>query len=225
MVNNFQKDKEESNLNEINRAINELKTRKEEYKPVIHEANYKDLDYSKFDMHRHKIPPIIEWSILIIIVIIISIITSFFFINKLSTVNCGFDSECFLKNANQCKPSNLRLVYVDNTIIQYTSTRDCVLEKEIISFDENEPDLLVHLLSEKKMFCSYNYNEFNETWIEDLYLSIDECSGELKEAILELLVYIEIAEMDEFYSIDQYDEDDLIYYDPEMQHLYYDDLY
>ncbi len=167
------------------------------YKPAIHEENYKDMNYSKFDMKRHKISPVLEWSIIASAILIIILGVTFIFINNNGVKNCGLDSGCFIEQANLCEPAELEMYYVDDTVVTFKSNKQCILEKEITNFNENEPELVVDLLSEKKMTCPYEKNNFNSFVVYDLVNGIDECEGDLKEAILELLVYAEIAELED----------------------------
>ncbi|MBW2996264.1 hypothetical protein KY332_03115 [Candidatus Woesearchaeota archaeon] len=99
--------------------------------------------------------------------------------------NCGFDKACFIEKANQCKKATVRNTIGDNSIIKYT-TEDCILTKEIDKFSETEPEDVITFFKNKKMTCPYIENNFNTLLIEGLSTGMDDCEGELKQAILKL---------------------------------------
>lgn len=95
------------------------------------------------------------------------------------------DDICFLRNAQECSPATLVKDEAGSSVL-YEIKGDCVLEKSIYSFAEDEPEEVVTLFANKKMICPYTKNGFDEEWITSIVSGVDVCSGELRDAIFEL---------------------------------------
>lgn len=101
------------------------------------------------------------------------------------TEDCGTDADCFIERANECNSARFEGTIGDGTIVEY-SVEDCVLTKKISEFSDTEPEEVKSFFGEKEMICEYEKGNFNEDLIDGLSLGIDECEGELKDAIIEL---------------------------------------
>ncbi|MDD4983464.1 MAG: hypothetical protein PHH82_01320 [Candidatus ainarchaeum sp.] len=102
--------------------------------------------------------------------------------------------ECFLvaTDSNQCPPTVYKEVTgigTFNYVVSptYGVTDKCTFTKQILDLNENEDPFLKKALKSKEMTCSYVPGEFNENWIDSLIDGTEDCSGELKDAIVKLL--------------------------------------
>ena len=102
------------------------------------------------------------------------------------------DINCFIAKANQCEP----VVYEETTdmgSIRYFSvkkedTDNCILVKEIEELSKNEDPLIKKLLEEKEMECTYTKGNFNSRWMTSMTAGLEDCQGELKDAIGPLIL-------------------------------------
>lgn len=111
------------------------------------------------------------------------IILIYIFIPK--TTDCKTDKICFVEKANECKKAVLRDTIVEGTTVKYT-TKNCILTKTIEEFSEAEPEEVTTFFKDKEMACPYTKTAFDASWIEGLSFGIEQCEGQLKDAILEL---------------------------------------
>lgn len=121
---------------------------------------------------------------LVIIALGIGIYLALPSISSLFSKTC-LDDNCFITAANSCE--NARLSKADAGGIFSYSTKECVLTKTMAKMNDSEPPEIKTLLGGKSMTCPYSAGDFNEEWITALSLGIDECSGDLKDAINELV--------------------------------------
>lgn len=98
--------------------------------------------------------------------------------------DCEFDQTCFIAKANACEKASLK-ENVEGSIAEY-KTNNCILTKEIIEFSENEPEQVKDFFKNKKMTCEHIKNNFDITLIQGVSTNINDCEGELKNAIIEL---------------------------------------
>ncbi len=101
------------------------------------------------------------------------------------STNCDYDNDCFIEKADNCKPAVVRGTIGDGTIVKY-STKNCILTKEIESFSETEPQQVIDFFKNKKLTCKYEKQNFNGAQLFGLSIGIEDCEGELKDAIEEL---------------------------------------
>jgi len=132
-------------------------------------------------VEKRRIWPFILGALLIIIVILVAIVI-------LPSVTLGSkkcaDKSCFIAAANNCE----NVVFEqdeEGSIFKYAS-KDCVLTKTAVKLNIDEPQEMKDLLEGKSLTCEYLTGAFNEDWTDTLSLSLDDCSGELKDAIDEL---------------------------------------
>ena len=100
----------------------------------------------------------------------------------------GCSRDCFIKKADNCENAVLREKLANTTTIIKYKAENCNLIKTIESFDKAEPEEIISLFKGKEMSCSYEKNDFNEEIINGLVGGIEDCSGDLKDAIYELRI-------------------------------------
>ena len=93
--------------------------------------------------------------------------------------------ECFISAANNCE--NVKMQQVEAGSLFEYSAKSCIMEKTLKTINETEPVEMKDLLEGKSLTCSYAQNNFNENWVKTLSIGIEDCSGELKDAIDELV--------------------------------------
>ena len=132
-----------------------------------------------------KQPYSINKIIFLVIAVIVVIIIIYLVIPK--ATNCDYDKACFIEKANNCERAIVRDTIGDGSIVKYTS-KDCILTKAFDEFSETEPEEVTSFFEKKEMTCSYTQGNFDPVLVESLPSGIDDCEGELKDAILELRI-------------------------------------
>jgi hypothetical protein len=128
------------------------------------------------------------------LIILAIILTGIFFAAYYSGMTreyCGKDQDCFSENAKSCSPSEVYLSR-SNNVYHYKLTpiigNKCNLKITFERAQEGLPPEHIELLEGKSMNCNIPKSVLRE---KDL-LKMDEimpyCSGELKEALYELIV-------------------------------------
>lgn len=102
------------------------------------------------------------------------------------------DINCFIVNANQCKPTiyeeTSELGKISYSISSVDNNKSaCLLTKEITELSPNEDPVLKKILEKKKMECIFPSGKFNGQWTSSLIEGLKDCHGELKDAIGQLL--------------------------------------
>ena len=95
--------------------------------------------------------------------------------------------ECFAADANDCKEKSI-LVNEDFGTVAY-SAKGCVFTKTIVSLDASEPQDMKLALEGKSLTCKYEKGNFNEEWTGSLVLGIDNCEGNLRDALALLTAF------------------------------------
>ena len=95
--------------------------------------------------------------------------------------------DCFIDKAYECGHASFRPQFGETGVIQYY-TQDCVFTKTMIEVGEDEPQVLRDLLNNKSLYCSYAEEEFDEEWMTSAALGYEDCEGELKDIMMELLL-------------------------------------
>ena len=99
--------------------------------------------------------------------------------------------ECFVGAANECEETILELGE-DIGVVEYYTQLDssgfCILNKKIIKVSDNEDPVVKRMLEGKNLICAYKKGGFNERWVSSLIYDIENCEGELKESIGQLIV-------------------------------------
>jgi len=107
------------------------------------------------------------------------------------------DMNCFIAQASQCKSITYEEI-TDIGTIRYSITPEnsnsdnsnCFLTKEIVTLSEKEDPFLKKVLEGKKMQCVYSQGQFNAQWTTSLIEGLEDCQGELKEAIGQMLILV-----------------------------------
>ncbi len=112
-----------------------------------------------------------------------------------ASVRCT-DVGCFIAKADQCKT----VTYDETTElgkISYsvdggkTAGTYCVMTKEIVELRANEDAFLKTALEKKKMDCAYSPGKFNGQWMTSMIEGLEDCHGDLKEAVGQLLLLVD----------------------------------
>lgn len=134
----------------------------------------------RFDLHRIYAER--KWLLLMGCVGLIILLTLTFILVKQS---CSDPLECFLQDANACKPAVYETPYGTSTLT-VESTSECTLEKYFSSISLNEPFAVQTLLADKRMSCAYEKNSLTATTVMQLTANLENCQGELVDVILTL---------------------------------------
>ncbi len=98
----------------------------------------------------------------------------------------------FVIAANECQETFLEREE-DIGIIEYQIHQDprdfCTLDKKIVKVADNEDPVVKRMLEGKRLSCAYQKGQFNERWVTTLIYDIENCEGELKESIGQLMVF------------------------------------
>ncbi|MFA6547500.1 MAG: hypothetical protein WCT11_00975 [Candidatus Magasanikbacteria bacterium] len=105
------------------------------------------------------------------------------------------DLKCFITKADQCAPATYEEATTVGTMsysIGEGTGNNCALTKQVVALNKNENDLIKKLLQDKQMNCNYLKNQFNGQWITSMIEGLDHCDGELKDAIGQLLLLVDV---------------------------------
>lgn len=98
------------------------------------------------------------------------------------------DKDCFISAANDCQEINVTL-NEDVGVFKYSSSKDCVFTKTLVSPNENETPEMKKLLSGKSFVCAYKKGAFDGQWVTSLVVGIEYCEGELKDILGKLILF------------------------------------
>ena len=96
--------------------------------------------------------------------------------------------DCFIASASDCKEMSITLTEKAG-VFTYASSTDCVLTKTLVRLDTSEAPEMKTLLEGKTMTCKYEKGQFDERWVTSLIYGIENCDGELRDNIAELLEF------------------------------------
>jgi hypothetical protein len=133
-------------------------------------------------------------AVIVLAVLIIGAIAGLFIISREAAVpgiergmaDCGEDKDCFIALSNECGKGTVKEVF-GGSIVRYT-TKNCVLEKRIESFDTAEPEEIKQLFRNKNMRCRYEEGSYNAELVDSLLGGIGDCEGELRDIIFEMRI-------------------------------------
>jgi len=103
------------------------------------------------------------------------------------SVECE-DVLCFIEKANACTSVVLDL-QMEKALYRFESY-DCVLTKTILKLNPYEDIEMQNLLNGKTMYCEYVKGGFNNNWIDSDIKGIQSCTGELKDIVMQLMVFV-----------------------------------
>lgn len=98
------------------------------------------------------------------------------------------DAACFITAANNCEDMNVTLTGNVATFT-YTSSQPCVFTKTLVSVDANETQQMKDFLNGKNMTCTYERGKFNPGLVTSLVDGMENCTGDLKDALSQLLIF------------------------------------
>jgi hypothetical protein len=99
------------------------------------------------------------------------------------------DPAAFIAAANECRDAGFRSDGAEGTF-EYTSTADCVLTKTLVRLNGSESQGLKTMLEGKSMTCPYAKGKFDSRLVTSLIGGMEYCSGDLKDRLASLLIYI-----------------------------------
>lgn len=97
--------------------------------------------------------------------------------------------ECFISAANACDDSDLTLTE-DAGVIRYSSSKDCVFTKTLVSLNAGETQEMKGLLQGKSLTCRYEKGKFDQRWVTSLIFGTEYCEGELRDTLVELIAFL-----------------------------------
>ena len=109
----------------------------------------------------------------------------FFYIVGLGSQSCD-TAECFIDKANLCEKATYE-TQEEYGLVLFT-TEDCKTTKTIIKLDESEDPELKSLIEGKSLVCENTQDGFDNRWIYNLLSELDNCEGELKDIMQQLIV-------------------------------------
>jgi hypothetical protein len=98
------------------------------------------------------------------------------------------DADCFIAAADGCQDMNVTLTGSVATFT-YASSQSCVFTKTLVSVGGNETQQMKDFLEGKSMACIYERGKFNPGLVTSLVDGMEYCTGDLKDALGQLLVF------------------------------------
>jgi len=96
------------------------------------------------------------------------------------------DKECFIEKAQSCGIVSLE-EQEEFGLVRYES-RDCTFTKTVVKLGADEEEQLRNLIEGTSLSCGYAEGNFNIRWMYSLYAGFEECDGELKDTLEQLIV-------------------------------------
>lgn len=95
---------------------------------------------------------------------------------------------CFVAAANACQPSQWTSSD-DIATFKYISTRACVFSKTLVTLNSAETAQMKTFLQGKNLTCVYTQGQFDSHLVTSMLAGTQNCSGQLKESLGELIVF------------------------------------
>jgi len=133
-----------------------------------------------------------RFKIIIGVLILLAILAIFY--ARVVPTQC-VDRKCFVTKADQCAPATYEETTAIGTInysVSAGSGGSCTLTKQVIALDKKENDIIKKLLENKLLVCVYPKNQFNSQWLTSMIEGLDNCYGDLKDAVGRLLLLVDI---------------------------------
>ncbi|MFC1774809.1 hypothetical protein ACFLZN_00740 [Nanoarchaeota archaeon] len=128
--------------------------------------------------------------IVFVVLILILSLAIIVVIDIYGTTKCKTKT-CFISEANRCKSSEL-IIQENIGIVMYKSDESfsdyCSMTKTIVELDDKQE--MKDLLENKTMRCNYWKGKFDERLVNSLTLGIEECFGELKVTLGDLMIFV-----------------------------------
>jgi len=109
-------------------------------------------------------------------------------------VNCT-DLGCFITKANQCASATYQTITGIGTInysVKSVAGGSCVLTKQLVKVNPNENAVLKKVLENKQLECIYAKGQLNGQWFISMIEGLDNCDGDLKDVIGQLLLLVDV---------------------------------
>ncbi|HUK38220.1 MAG TPA: hypothetical protein VLV30_03800 [Methanomicrobiales archaeon] len=100
----------------------------------------------------------------------------------------GQDQAAFIAAANDCADANLT-VSEDVGTFRYTSRQGCIFTKTLVRLNASESQAMKTMLEGKSMTCGYAKGAFDPRLVTSLVGGMEYCTGDLKDAIAQLIVF------------------------------------
>lgn len=177
----------------INSALKQGST-KEEIKKLLMQKKYPKEIINKLTEDTQEEKPLfskLQLAILSLIILIIIIAAALFLPSKgislSKEINCT-DQDCFIQAANNCNSAYLEQDE-EGSLFSY-KTNNCILTKTAVKLSEDEPIEMIDQFEGSSMTCSYEKANFDTNLLNTLTLGIENCTGQLKDALEDLLLTI-----------------------------------
>lgn len=125
----------------------------------------------------------------IAIVIVLVAIALVFLIIK--TKNCGSDDACFNSASAKCSRAKVTTFSQENQYhyqVLGEKRDNCIIEVTLLDLSDSQPTDVQRALEGKSMTCAVPLTELQTTAVKDMENLIDMCSGQLKEANLQIAI-------------------------------------
>lgn len=100
------------------------------------------------------------------------------------------DKNCFITAANNCQEIST-ILNEDIGTFKYTSSKDCIFTKTLITLNDNETPEIKKLLTGKSLTCKYEQTKFDQRLATSLFFGTEYCEGELKDILGKLIAFAE----------------------------------
>ena len=108
---------------------------------------------------------------------------------EVAKVDSCTTKECFISSANTCNDIIITLTE-DAGVIKYSSSKDCVFTKTLVSLNTDETQEMKTLLEGKSFTCKYESGNFDNRWVTSLIFGTEVCEGELKNILVSLINFM-----------------------------------
>ncbi|MBU2575328.1 MAG: response regulator [Elusimicrobia bacterium] len=99
--------------------------------------------------------------------------------------DCGCDRALFVNKANRFEPALLR-IEAGGAVFRCRVNHNGLFIKQVEKLPKTARQSVMVMLEGRSLTARYKKAKFNCLWIYSISLGLDECRGDLKEAILEL---------------------------------------
>lgn len=126
-----------------------------------------------------------------VIVVIVILIALASLILITSAKNCGTDNTCFNKASSRCALSKVNTISNDNNYkyeIIGKKQNNCIIEVTLLSLSQSQGKDLQDALNGRSMTCAIPQEILKNQQVKNLDNLNDYCTGQLKEAILQITV-------------------------------------
>ena len=129
-----------------------------------------------------------RWKIILIVICALLVLSlPNIYLTFFATKDCT-TTECFVKAANDCRKAKLDIVDDADMFWRYRAAAFCGgLEKTLVFLNDKETAPMKELLEGKSLSCDYTKGKFDERWVTSLIFGLENCRGELKENLGQLL--------------------------------------